>query len=890
MMAFFSNNFTEERWKKAALKNAFALLAKQRFEHAAAFFLLAGKLWDAVEVCITRLGDPQLAFVITRLYEGDNGPVYERLLKESILGIYVDQSRSPTRSHQLEANPDPFMRSIAHWLLLDYSGALETLLVTPAETVPGGKGKEARMVQEHAPDPAIFNFYFFLRSHPLLLRRGYGSCAAKSLFQTQPHPSKSQWAFGHPLSGVGDEPLTPMERGLLFSTAYHHLTHGCPLLALDVLSKLPKSCNLGSEVCRPNVNNADMDSKGEDSFLTTINSRSDVESHGVTPADDSMTGMIQTGTLGDDFDWSQPVSTHLGSVDDDFDWGQPVSGQLEAVSDASEHGDEDQDDEIDWSKPVSSQKLQLELSDLSPPNIHHQPSPEKQEQDGDKAKGDEETDGASTTLSTWGLFILSLAEQLQYNACLSILTEELNTIYIPACCKYLWKTKGKAALPLLPLEVRTTDQTLTAYYGGNAFEKTVLSLRGMLVEWLRRETKIVKEVCRFELVEEEQEDVRENAAPAGYDLLTTLMNYTALHAATAPSLLTVKLELMHLMNTLLPWDTGLAQIVHDLDADPLSVIPTCAVDPAQLPILTSCSLPAKHLTNLALHLRLMSASIVEILAKHTCPPVSSKSLPHISEVFDLCCAISHCVTVCLSPMRLADISMATASIAAGTPSQSLSQTYRMEKQHLVEGRSPKGSPFLSSVEGLTPKGSPFLSSGRPKKETPGSPFDFFHHLDNPNSKPSKWPGVDNWPNTLSSDEGKDPTPLSLVLVECSIAVYLGLLAAAWSWHSPSDLLTLLKNAPTQDIWYSAFGGGVDVRKADEKGKRTKSALMQKVDAMTKRIKMMRKGSSDTLEEEGSATIELFISPKRTLLNHYLAMVRSELRAVSVEWAVHVIDM
>ena len=130
MTAFFSNNFTQERWKKAALKNAFALLAKQRFEHAAAFFLLANKLWDAVQVCITRLGDLQLAFVITRLYEGDDGPVYERLLKESVLGISVNpESVSPSR--QLEASSDPFMRSIAHWLLQDYSGALETLLIAP---------------------------------------------------------------------------------------------------------------------------------------------------------------------------------------------------------------------------------------------------------------------------------------------------------------------------------------------------------------------------------------------------------------------------------------------------------------------------------------------------------------------------------------------------------------------------------------------------------------------------------------------------------------------------------------------------------------------------------------------------------------------------------------
>ena len=857
MAAFFSNDFTQERWKKAALKNAFALLAKQRFEHAAAFFLLANKLWDAVQVCITRLGDLQLAFVITRLYEGDNGPVYERLLKESVLGISVNpESVSPSR--QLETSSDPFMRSIAHWLLQDYSGALETLLIAPTEKEPGKRATETRMEQNCPPDPAIFNFYFFLRSHPLLLRRDYGSRAAKSLFQTQPHPSKSPQVYTHSLSGVGNEPLTPAERGLLFSTAYHHLTHGCPLLALDVLSKLPKSCNLGSEVCQTFMN----DGGYEREALTVVTSRTEVESRHST--EDLMVGMIQSGTLGDDFgfggtkvaskveseddfDWSQPVSSQFGGggvVDDDeFDWGQPVSSQMGGFN---EDFEDDHDEDEDWSKPVSS-----ELD--SPPNTDRQPSLEKETHDGDKRGGDEETDSASSTLSTWGLFILSLAEQLQYNACLSILTEELNTIYIPACCNYLWEAKGKDSLPILPLAVQTTDQNLAAYYRASAFEKTVLSLRGMLVEWLRSETKIVKEVCGFELVEEEPEAVLEDSSPAGYDVLTTLMNYTALHASTTPSLLTMKVELMHLMNTLLPWETtSHSQVVRDLSRDAL---PTFAVDPAQLPILTSCSLPAKHLTNLALHLSLMSASIIEILATHTCPPISSKPIPHVNEVFDLCCAISHCLTVCLSPMRLADVSMTTAS---GTPTQSFSQSWSERQHHqLPEGKSPSGSPLLPL--------------GRPKLERGSSGnLESFSHLATPNSKPSKWPGVDNWPNTLSSDEGKDPTPLSLVLVECSIAVYLGLLAAAWSWHSPSDLLTLLKNAPTHETWYSAFGGGMDVKKADEKGKRSKSFLMQTVSAMTRRIKMMRKGGET--QEEGWTRVGLFIAPKKTLLDHYLSLV------------------
>jgi hypothetical protein len=70
MEQFFQNDFSQERWRKAALKNAYALLGKQRFEHAAAFFLLAGSLKDALEVCLSKLQDVQLALVISRLYDG----------------------------------------------------------------------------------------------------------------------------------------------------------------------------------------------------------------------------------------------------------------------------------------------------------------------------------------------------------------------------------------------------------------------------------------------------------------------------------------------------------------------------------------------------------------------------------------------------------------------------------------------------------------------------------------------------------------------------------------------------------------------------------------------------------------------------------------------------
>ena len=93
MTEFFQNNFAEDKWRKAALKNAFVLLGKQRFDHAAAFFLLAGSIWDAIEVCINKLDDLQLAMVIIRMYEGDVETVPETLKKvlyQEVLGCAQD--------------------------------------------------------------------------------------------------------------------------------------------------------------------------------------------------------------------------------------------------------------------------------------------------------------------------------------------------------------------------------------------------------------------------------------------------------------------------------------------------------------------------------------------------------------------------------------------------------------------------------------------------------------------------------------------------------------------------------------------------------------------------------------------------------------------------------
>lgn len=85
MVKFLANDFEMDRWKTAALKNAYALLGKQRYEYAASFFLLAGKLSDAVGVCLKQLQDPQLAITLCRLYEGERGPVLADIMANILI-------------------------------------------------------------------------------------------------------------------------------------------------------------------------------------------------------------------------------------------------------------------------------------------------------------------------------------------------------------------------------------------------------------------------------------------------------------------------------------------------------------------------------------------------------------------------------------------------------------------------------------------------------------------------------------------------------------------------------------------------------------------------------------------------------------------------------------
>ncbi|KAJ1951465.1 regulator of (H+)-ATPase in vacuolar membrane, partial [Dispira parvispora] len=114
MVGFLKEDFTLPRWRTAANKNAYVLIGKQRFELAAAFFLLADRLHDTVNVCLRQLHDPALALAICRCYEGDNGPVLQCLIKEQLLPLAYEKG-------------DSWQVIVLTTLLGDYPKVLQTL-------------------------------------------------------------------------------------------------------------------------------------------------------------------------------------------------------------------------------------------------------------------------------------------------------------------------------------------------------------------------------------------------------------------------------------------------------------------------------------------------------------------------------------------------------------------------------------------------------------------------------------------------------------------------------------------------------------------------------------------------------------------------------------------
>ncbi|XP_033633785.1 dmX-like protein 2 isoform X2 [Asterias rubens] len=605
MTQFFSNNFSIERWRKAALKNAYALLGHQRFEHAAAFFLLAGSLKDALEVCLNNLEDIQLAMVIARLYEEDlEMPTAQKeILYRNILG----SDSNGNRVEGLQPSKDPFLRSIAHWMLKDYTQALDTLIIPPV--------RRKNNVEYHEVDdelwgnPDVFNFYNHLRTHPLLMRRQFAD-------QDKPGMSVLITGFGSGSGLVAKEgdsfikdEITNLERKMFFATAHAHSAAGCPMLTLEVLSKLPPVKSNGIHSCE----NGDVQ--------VTVDTKTNHE---------ISTEMISTGTIGsftesgltnqptkknpESMDWGQPLTNGRAEPELDLDWGQPIAGKF------------DDELKLDWSdESEEEEKEDDKPTEGAIPN-HLQNGDHTTEKTVSRGQSSESEEG------TVDVF----AQQLKFSSCLKIMMEELRTLATGFEVEggqlryqlYMWLEHEVEMLKELCNYGVTGNQGASEDTGDEADQELehidCLAERALHARWIDLEEKRQRAARRKKWLK------------CHHHLLRSLMSYGIIYGLNGGGLTSVAVELL-----LLTQEIQQESLQRQLST-PLPL-------PTTLPLLSASIATCKTvMTDPIMYLRNFIHDILNSILDLTAPPSPKRHISKVLTIHRLSMALSACVyqTLC----------------------------------------------------------------------------------------------------------------------------------------------------------------------------------------------------------------------------------------------------
>lgn len=211
--------------------------------------------------------DLQLAMIVARLYEADfeNSSTCQGLLYEKVLGC----NRDGSGYHCSRLHPDPFLRSIAYWIMKDYTLALDTLLeripkeddenpgkcfffffppvhfcqryqtnrtkgnCSHCSTLPVFCSKKlltflfpflfvsALDVMVKSCNPVVFSFYNYLRTHPLIIRRHFAN------------PEGTATTVGLTVEKSSADEINLIERKLFFTTANAHFKVSLPFISFS---------------------------------------------------------------------------------------------------------------------------------------------------------------------------------------------------------------------------------------------------------------------------------------------------------------------------------------------------------------------------------------------------------------------------------------------------------------------------------------------------------------------------------------------------------------------------------------------------------------------------------------------------------------------------------
>lgn len=412
-------------------------------------------------------------------------------------------------------------------------------------------------------------------------------------------------------------------------------------------------------------------------------------------------------------------------------------------------------------------------------------------------------------------------------------------------------TRCKLTLALLSMELANLGE-----------HKDPVDLRHCLAQWFEGEVQELSQLCCcYSDKEKDPKSCGIMRLPADRGMLHSLLGYTQLHSDIILNLECVRSELLlhfqeqHDVGDCNRTDAESPSTVGSYKPELKAKGPERAYRPWQLPMLSATLLPFTHPFSLAHQLQSLTAELVELLKMVPTPPSqvcydSATQAPTKETLFS---------------RKLLATSIAVSNVLARC--LTLSGTERVPSSDIElipdERRSRSGS-------------SPPRDSDSPRvTRRPGKKVTFSFDVDppsdpRPNSQPSKWPGLVNWPCLLPSEGGRDSHSLCVLLVECIVPVFVALLAYAWIEKKPEWVRVLLQNEPSFDLWCDVCGGGFEGRSPPKEGSVGAQGKPSRLAGMFgggKKSRIAKAGGQGIVTDRTSEGF--FLAPKAKLFSYLL---------------------
>ena len=409
-------------------------------------------------------------------------------------------------------------------------------------------------------------------------------------------------------------------------------------------------------------------------------------------------------------------------------------------------------------------------------------------------------------------------------------------------------TRCKLTLALLSMELANLGEHMEPMH-----------LRHCLAQWFKEEVQVLSQLCCcYSDKEKDPKSCNMMRLPADRGILHSLLGYTQLHSDIIINLECVRSELLlhfqehHGIGDCSHRDAESPSHMGSYKTEPKAKGLERACHPWQLPLLSATLLPFTHPFSLARQLQSLTAELVDLVKMVSMPP---------SQV-----ACDGTTQVPTKELLLSHKLLATSNAVSNVLARCLTLSCADLELQLLPDETRSRSSSTHSRDSVSPR----------MARKPGKKVTFSFNVADapsdprPNSQPSKWPGLVNWPCLLPSEGGRDPHSLCALLVECIIPVFVALLAYSWINKKPELVRQLLQNKPSFDLWCSVCGGGFEGKspqKEDSGGTHGKHSRLAGMFGGGKKSRVAKAGGQGIVTDRTSEGF--FLPPKVKLLSYFL---------------------